>query len=77
MQRSLKSAELMDDLAKADAKTVKTFIDNNITAERLLVDVLNPKQDKLKSQAKGALAQKENLNLNTEVIFDYSRKNDD
>ena len=43
--RSLKSAELMEDLAKADVKTIKTFIDNNITAERLLVDVLNPKKD--------------------------------
>ena len=35
----------MEDLAKADIKTIKTFIDNNITAERLLVDVLNPKKD--------------------------------
>ena len=35
----------MEDLAKADVKTIKTFIDNNITAERLLVDVLNPKKD--------------------------------
>ena len=77
MQRSLKSAELMEDLAKADAKTVRTFIDNNITAERLLVDVLQPKQELLKKQAKGALAQKENLNLNTGVIFDYSRTIDD
>ena len=67
----------MEDLAKADAKTVRTFIDNNITAERLLVDVLQPKQELLKKQAKGALAQKENLNLNTGVIFDYSRTIDD
>ena len=45
----------MEDLAKADAKTVKTFIDNNITAERLLVDVLQPKQEKIKSEVKGAV----------------------
>ena len=31
----------MEDLAKADAKTIKTFIDNNITAERLKLDVKN------------------------------------
>ena len=37
----------MEDLAKADAKTIKTFIDNNITAERLLADVLKPKHDLL------------------------------
>ena len=30
----------MQDLAKADFRTIKTFITNNITAERLLVDIL-------------------------------------
>ena len=30
----------MEDLAKADFRTIKTFIANNITAERLLVDIL-------------------------------------
>ena len=35
----------MEDLAKADIKTIRTFIDNNITAERLLVDVLHPKKE--------------------------------
>ena len=30
----------MEDLAKADFRTIKTFIQNNITAERLLVDIL-------------------------------------
>ena len=58
VQRSLKSAELMEDLAKADIKTVKTFIDNNITAERLLVDVLHPKKDN-KQDSKNA---KESIN---------------
>jgi len=38
--KALKSAELMEDLAKADFRTIKTFITNNITAERLLVDIL-------------------------------------
>jgi len=40
VQKALKSAELMEDLAKADFRTVKTFITNNITAERLLRDIL-------------------------------------
>lgn len=31
----------MEDLAKADFRTIKTFITNNITAERLLVDILH------------------------------------
>ena len=30
----------MEDLAKADFRTIKTFITNNITAERLLLDIL-------------------------------------
>jgi len=42
----------MDDLAKADLKTIKTFIDNNITAERLLADVLSPKKEQGKKQVK-------------------------
>ncbi len=40
VQKALKSAELMEDLAKADFRTIKTFITNNITAERLLLDIL-------------------------------------
>ena len=40
VQKALKSAELMEDLSKADFRTIKTFITNNITAERLLKDVL-------------------------------------
>ena len=31
----------MRDLARADYSTVKTFITNNVSAERLLADVLN------------------------------------
>ena len=31
----------MRDLARADYSTVKTFITNNVSAERLLTDVLN------------------------------------
>lgn len=65
----------MEDLAKADAKTVRTFIDNNITAERLLVDVLQPKQEKVTSKAKGALVQNEKFK--SEVIFDYRGTIDD
>jgi len=30
----------MEDLAKADFRTIKTFISNNVTAERLLKDIL-------------------------------------
>ena len=30
----------MRDLARADFKTIKTFISNNVTAERLLVDII-------------------------------------
>ena len=30
----------MEDLSKADFRTIKTFITNNISAERLLKDVL-------------------------------------
>jgi len=40
VQKALKSAELMEDLTKADFRTIKTFITNNITAERLLRDIL-------------------------------------
>jgi hypothetical protein len=44
----------MEDLAKADIKTIRTFIDNNITAERLLVDVLHPKKDAKQEKGKQA-----------------------
>ena len=40
VQKALKSSELMEDLTKADFRTIKTFISNNVTAERLLVDIL-------------------------------------
>lgn len=30
----------MRDLARADFRTIKTFITNNVTAERLLVDII-------------------------------------
>ena len=40
IQKALKSGELMRDLARADYSTVKTFVTNNVTAERLLADVL-------------------------------------
>ena len=40
VQRARKSSELMDDLSKADLNTIKTFIQNNITADRLLSDIL-------------------------------------
>ena len=42
----------MDDLAKADLKTVRTFIDNQITADRLLEDVLPQKKDQAKLKEK-------------------------
>ena len=44
----------MEDLAKADVKTIRTFIDNNITAERLLADVLHPKKEVQEEQRKRA-----------------------
>jgi len=61
----------MEDLAKADAKTIKTFIDNNITAERLLADVLKPKHDLLDKQGNQTAENKENIAKKGEVIFDY------
>ena len=67
----------MEDLAKADAKTIKTFIDNNITAERLLADVLKPKHDLIDSQAKQAGSNKENIARKDHMIFDYCGLNDD
>ena len=51
----------MEDLTKADFRTIKTFITNNITAERLLLDILqqsaNEKQAKKDSKAKDQEAQ--------------------
>ena len=67
----------MEDLGKADAKTIKTFIDNNITAERLLADVLKPKQELLDKQAKESAANKENITKKGDIIFDYSSIIDD
>ena len=42
----------MDDLAKADVKTLRTFIDNHITADRLLEDVLPRKREQKNPSAK-------------------------
>lgn len=67
----------MEDLAKADAKTIKTFIDNNITAERLLADVLKPKHDLLDKQGSQATENKENVAKKGDIIFDYCGLNDD
>ena len=67
----------MEDLAKADAKTIKTFIDNNITAERLLADVLKPKHDLLDKKGSQATENKENVARKGDIIFDYCGLNDD
>ena len=66
VQKALKSAELMEDLAKADFRTVKTFITNNITAERLLRDILQQASvDKNSSVATQSNAPVEYLASNT------------
>ena len=67
----------MEDLAKADAKTIKTFIDNNITAERLLADVLKPKHDMVDKQRNQVKENKENVVGKGDIIFDYCGLNDD
>ena len=53
----MKSAELMEDLSKADFRTIKTFIQNNITAERLLVDILQTNTGEKSTSSKKLLQQ--------------------
>jgi len=53
----MKSAELMEDLSKADFRTIKTFIQNNITAERLLVDILQTSTGEKSTSSKKLLQQ--------------------
>ena len=64
----------MEDLAKADVKTIKTFIDNHITADRLLEDVLEPKKEQKKKSAKEPLnKEKKVIERNSQQISDYFR----
>lgn len=47
----------MEDLSKADFRTIKTFIQNNITAERLLVDILQTSTGEKSTSSKKLLQQ--------------------